>query len=544
MIRIFGVLTKGKGACGPQREIFSRIASGFRDPARDLVIWHPNNSSIGISMCKGVSKGSHIFCNAEGGLILAGHIAEKEPLDAKALFCLYKKNGPRFMDRIRGIFSVVFWDSRLDRIGIINDKLGLFPLYYYEDVTRVVFSTDAESLFAERVVSKELDEGAIAEFFHFGFLVDGKTFVRQVRNLPPGTLVQSTRGSIRQGLYSTRSLFKASRGGTADARQRLQESIRDAVARRQGGGSHTLIHLTGGRDTRLIAACLNAMGRPIKALTDFDEKTPSKEVLLARAIAKKFRIQHSLLQLKETDIGNELDIRRLDVKRLQKGVVKFYSSSSKSNLFRELLGSGCLSGLMGGESLGRMAECYILDGVDRPTEGIFTPGMRKRVKEDAAFSFERTLQDAKKISPGHHKLYLFTHHICRSFFNTIEGEGWSRLTSLFVGHVKYPFLDEDFLKVVFSLSADEVGDLAYRALYEEYFAEFLEIPFLQDLSTQGPIRERQFSSEFCAAIARIAHDHTYQAARFFNDPLEIARKYPAEFFYFLSWHKKYEKNLS
>lgn len=538
MIKIAGLFIKKNGHKKLQRNVFVRLSRSIHDPFMDLQTWRLNDAFLAISMPKYIHTNNHFSCD-EGGLILVGHTAEHDPMNAKALFSLYKKNGPEFMDRIRGIFSVVFWDNRLKMVGIINDKLGLCPLYYYEDDTKFVFSTDAEVLFKERSLRKEIDLRAVAEFFHFGFLLDGKTFVLQVKNLSPGTLLQFRRGFVSQKPYRYVSIFKRHFPGVQNTELRIRKVFQDAVSRRIGGGCKTVIHLSGGRDSRLIVACLTAMKQPIHALTFLDEDTICEDILLARQVSKRIGFQHSVIRRKNQSVFGASGI---GVKEQLGQIAAVYPPLKDQALFQALFEFPTLSGLMGGEVIGKDVNVYTLGGAGRPTENIFTSSFIHKLNGSPPIRFEQTILEAQAACPQHATLFLFIHHICRSFLNTIEGPGWAQMARKFTApKTFYPFLDEDFLAFVFSLPAKALGASAYNMLYQKCFSEFCDIPFLSSF----PKKERQALQglRIRAASEHMARRDRHLAARVFKDPLDTAQKYPREFFYFLKWYKEYGQCL-
>lgn len=187
-------------------------------------------------------------------------------------------------------------------------------------------------------------------------------------------------------------------------------------------------------------------------------------------------------------------------------------------------------------------QTWMPGGAGRPTESIFASSFIQKLNGSSPISFEQTIQEAKTTCPQHATLFLFIRHICRSFLNTIEGQGWAQMARKFTApKTFYPFLDEDFLAFVFSLPAKDLGASVYNMLYQKHFSEFWEIPFLSDL----PKKKRQVRQnlQMRAASERMAHRDQRLAARVFKDPLDTARKYPREFFYFFQWYKEYGQCL-
>ncbi len=77
--------------------------------------------------------------------------------DCEVLLHLYRRDGLRFLDNVRGMFSLVLWDRDRDRLVFCRDRFGIKPLFYHLDRERVVFASEIKALFEDPACPRELD---------------------------------------------------------------------------------------------------------------------------------------------------------------------------------------------------------------------------------------------------------------------------------------------------------------------------------------------------------------------------------------------------
>ena len=77
--------------------------------------------------------------------------------DCEVLVHLYDRDGVRFLDDVRGIYAIVLWDKRRNRVILARDRFGIKPLYFTRNDERVLFASEIKALFADPATPRELD---------------------------------------------------------------------------------------------------------------------------------------------------------------------------------------------------------------------------------------------------------------------------------------------------------------------------------------------------------------------------------------------------
>lgn len=103
--------------------------------------------------------------------------------DGEVILHLYEENPLDFISHLRGMFAFALWDEKRGRLVLARDRMGEKPLYIYETDTEILFASEMKSLLASRCVPFELDARAVNLYFHYQYVPEPLTAVKNVRKL-------------------------------------------------------------------------------------------------------------------------------------------------------------------------------------------------------------------------------------------------------------------------------------------------------------------------------------------------------------------------
>src|SRR5262249_24799087 len=66
--------------------------------------------------------------------------------DTEAIIHLYEDHGERCVEHLRGMFAFAIWDQKERRLLLARDRLGIKPMYYRVDDTRLVFGSEIKAI--------------------------------------------------------------------------------------------------------------------------------------------------------------------------------------------------------------------------------------------------------------------------------------------------------------------------------------------------------------------------------------------------------------
>lgn len=221
--------------------------------------------------------------------------------DTEVLLHMYLRHGPRFVERLRGMFAIALWDRRHRRLLLARDRFGIKPLYYELRDGRLSFASELGALERQPCFSRELDRDALHAFLAFNSIPAPLTIFQSARKLAPGHLLLCEKGRIEICRYArpAPAPAEALREEPADVlAEELRARLRDSVSAHLLADVPVGVLLSGGVDSSLLAA-LAAEVSPSRISTfsiGFRERS-FDELKLARQVARRYGTDHHELVL-------------------------------------------------------------------------------------------------------------------------------------------------------------------------------------------------------------------------------------------------------
>jgi asparagine synthase (glutamine-hydrolysing) len=221
----------------------------------------------------------------------------KTASDCETILHLYEQHGEAFVEHLNGMFAFALWDARRQRLLLGRDRLGIKPLYLWNDGRRLIFASEAKAILALPGMNAELDPAALSAYLMLGYVPAPQSIFRGIRKLAPATVLSAERGKVDQRRY-WQVAAEVDRAPTEDewvdrVRARLEESVRMQMVSDVPIGAF----LSGGVDSSAVVAFMSAASdRPVKtyaigfgggAAEDYYNELP-----YARKVAQRFSTDH------------------------------------------------------------------------------------------------------------------------------------------------------------------------------------------------------------------------------------------------------------
>ena len=153
----------------------------------DRTVWVVNNGEI------------YNYQRLRRMLIDRGHRFETNS-DTEVLVHLYEEYGEDFLAQLEGMFAVALWDTRQKKLIVARDRIGIKPLYYWNDGANIAFASEIKAIATLPGFNVAVDADALAEYTGLGYAVAPRTIFEGVHKLPPASMLiwQENQFSIRQ----------------------------------------------------------------------------------------------------------------------------------------------------------------------------------------------------------------------------------------------------------------------------------------------------------------------------------------------------------
>jgi asparagine synthase (glutamine-hydrolysing) len=224
--------------------------------------------------------------------------------DTEVHLHLYEDHGPRYVERLRGMFAVALWDTREQRLVAARDTFGIKPLYYALSDGELAFASELKALLRRPGFSRELDLDALEAFLEGGCVPAPLTIFRGARKLPQGHLLVWQAGDAEPTIERFARPAPVGRNAVrTDDEETLAEELRERL--RDSVRAHLLadvpvgVLLSGGVDSSAITALAAAESSdPLHTFSiGFDEQR-FNELDKARAVAERYGTTHHELVLR------------------------------------------------------------------------------------------------------------------------------------------------------------------------------------------------------------------------------------------------------
>jgi asparagine synthase (glutamine-hydrolysing) len=280
-----GVFLAGNVGLGFNRLSIIDLAGGHQPMSNeDETVWIVFNGEI------------YNFASLRQELIQRGHRFRTHS-DTETIVHAWEEFGEKCVERLRGMFAFAIWDSRKKVLFIARDRLGIKPLYYYQDRERFAFASEMKSLLEVPQIPRNLNTAALAEFLQRRYVIAPHTMLEGIKKLEPGhsIIVHASGSSFHR--YWDVPVGEQREITEAQAIEETGSLIEECVRMHLVSDVPLGAFLSGGLDSSVVVGLMHKLGvQDIKTFS-IGYNSPESELKYARVVADHFHTDHHELQL-------------------------------------------------------------------------------------------------------------------------------------------------------------------------------------------------------------------------------------------------------
>ncbi|HRH40340.1 MAG TPA: asparagine synthase (glutamine-hydrolyzing) [Pyrinomonadaceae bacterium] len=220
--------------------------------------------------------------------------------DTETIIHLYEEYGQKCVEKLRGMFAFAIWNRKKKELFIARDRLGVKPLYYFQDEQgSLFFGSEIKTILEASAVKAEINYNALPDqFANHGTSKDETLFVGIKRLLPGHTL------SWKDGKLEIRQFWDVSyepkhQGTDAEFIEEWRDLFKHSVKLRLMADVPLGMFLSGGIDSSAIAAMMSTMvDEPIKTFSVGFAEREANEFEFARIVAQAYKTDHHEITIK------------------------------------------------------------------------------------------------------------------------------------------------------------------------------------------------------------------------------------------------------
>lgn len=236
--------------------------------------------------------------------------------DTEVILLGYEQWGSGIVARLRGMFAFAICDHRAAQGGspkvlIARDHLGIKPIYYWNAGGMFAFASELKTLFAARVVPREIDPSGLVGYLLTGSVPNPLTLYQNVRALEPSTfLVIEPSGEItvQPTTYWTLPIGTLPVASVDAAAEQCHALMAEAVRIRLVSDVPLGAFLSGGLDSSSVVALMRqATNGAIRTCSMVFEEAEFSEAPYARAVAEAVSAEHFERVITFQDVKREFE---------------------------------------------------------------------------------------------------------------------------------------------------------------------------------------------------------------------------------------------
>ena len=222
----------------------------------------------------------------------------KTQTDTEIIVHAYEEYGDDCVKHFNGMFAISLWDAHKRRLFLARDRVGLKPLYYWADQTKLVFASELKALILYPDVPRQTNLAALDLFLTLEYVPAPHTIYEGIFKLLPGHTLTVENGNVKICQYWDVPYQPVSQS-EAECAEALAGLINEAVRIRLISDVPLGAFLSGGIDSSAIVGYMSQnMSEPVQTFSIGFEDDTYDEVPYANAVAKHFGTNHHVEVLK------------------------------------------------------------------------------------------------------------------------------------------------------------------------------------------------------------------------------------------------------
>jgi asparagine synthase (glutamine-hydrolysing) len=229
--------------------------------------------------------------------------------DTETIVHLYEEYGQQCVQHLRGMFAFAIWDSRVRKLFVARDRLGIKPLYYHLSPERFLFGSEIKVILAHPDIYASFHRAALPEYLAFGYVSGTETLYEGIHKLLPGHWLEvDEHGKVQIERYWDLDVNSDEKElGESDYVRTYRDLLESAVSSHMMSDVPLGVFLSGGLDSSAVAALATRIrGGLVETFSVGYSEHSYSELPHARLVAQHLNSIHHEVQLSRQDFFDAL----------------------------------------------------------------------------------------------------------------------------------------------------------------------------------------------------------------------------------------------
>ena len=277
--------------------------------------------------------------------------------DTEVIVHLYEEYGEECIEHLNGMFGFALWDENNKLLFLARDRLGIKPLYYYEDDDVFLFGSEIKAILNYPDIGREIDYEALSDYFSLQYIPAPETIYKGINKLPQACSItlKNNRSSLKKYWHLKYCVIPMTQ---EEAIESTISEIERTVQLQMISDVPLGAFLSGGLDSSILVAVMSSLSdRPVETFSvvwdrngqAFDERK------YARFVSERYNTNHHEFLVKpQVDEVAEETIKAFDEPFANDSAIPNYHIARETKKYVTV----ALSGL-GGDELAAGYERYL-----------------------------------------------------------------------------------------------------------------------------------------------------------------------------------------
>lgn len=228
--------------------------------------------------------------------------------DTEVILAAFQEKGiDWFLERANGMFAIAIYNSISRDLFLIRDRLGIKPLYFYNDGENLIFASEIKAILSSGLVEAKFNDLAVDEYLANRYVRSPYTFFKDIFQIQPGCYLKINPALISEEVRYWDIPKEFNNSQEYNEPQLLKEfdkEITKAIKYRLISDVPLGTYLSGGVDSSLITA-ITALNKSEKVNTYTIGFEELNEFEYANLIVDQYKTEHhELLMFKDDYMDN------------------------------------------------------------------------------------------------------------------------------------------------------------------------------------------------------------------------------------------------
>jgi asparagine synthase (glutamine-hydrolysing) len=228
--------------------------------------------------------------------------------DTEVVLKGYQAYGKNLLNKIRGMFAFLVWDTHTQTAFGARDHMGIKPFYYHHQNGVFTFCSEIKGMLQQPAVKKQVSIDGLRLFLSYGYIGAPYTILDSVFALKPGECFTLEQNKLSIETYWDIPTFTETTLTYEQAKTKLHELVVEKVSEELVSDVPLGLFLSGGLDSTVVLAAMHSLGKErIETFSLGFEGLATSEENEARIAANFYQTKHAEFIISGKNVADEFD---------------------------------------------------------------------------------------------------------------------------------------------------------------------------------------------------------------------------------------------